>query len=229
MCADCLLIQVHYHLHSCTLKFLLDLYSNSSVSDGEKFKIEQEVIETLKQSLLPPLGTAMYDGVWEWVYQLVTEAKLLTSEQTFEGFSKVKEAKLQFSTPEVTNEEHMNVKSMIEAPNMDIISCSEMAALDSEQLKPKHHSAKETPQEQETIDEPVGQTGSMSARSSEPDSPLQHDDIHCQLLQQCLYGVAVCAVRCPTYFKPLYRLSSAFFSLGLPKVNVASSYTYKPI
>ena len=199
-------------------------------------KIEQEVIETLKQSLLPPLGTAMYDGVWEWVYQLVTEAKLLTSEQTSESFRKVKEAKSQLYTPEATNEEHVNVESMIEASSVDIIhqySGSEVAALDSEcqmseQPKAKHQSAKETPQEQEMIDEPVGQTGSMSARSSESDSPLQHDDIHCQLLQQCLYGVAVCAVRCPTYFKPLYRLSSALFSLGLPKVNVASSYTCKP-
>lgn len=193
-------------------------------------KIEQEVMETLKQSLLPPLGTAMYDGVWEWVYQLVTEAKLPTRKQTSEGFRKAKEAKSKVSPPEATNEEHV----MIEASDVDMIlkkSGSEVADLDSEcqaseQLKAKDRSAKETPQEREPFHEvqsPVDQTSSMSFRSRESDSPLQHDDIHCQLLQQCLYGVAVCAVRCPTYFKPLYRLSSALFSLGLPKVNVASS------
>ena len=39
------------------------------------------------------------------------------------------------------------------------------------------------------------------------------------LLEQCLYGVAVCSVRCPAYYKSLYRLASTLHSLGQSEVG----------
>ena len=38
------------------------------------------------------------------------------------------------------------------------------------------------------------------------------------LLQLCLYGVAVCAVRFPAFFKPVYRMAATLLALGLPQV-----------
>ena len=44
-----------------------------------------------------------------------------------------------------------------------------------------------------------------------------------EALQQCLYEVAVCSVRCPAYFKPLYRLAAATVKMGLPQVGESES------
>lgn len=46
------------------------------------------------------------------------------------------------------------------------------------------------------------------------DAPPTNDG----LLEQCLYGVAVCSVRCPAYYKSLYRLASTLHSLGHSQV-----------
>ena len=197
---------------------MLKLNSNSDIADDEKTKIEQEVMETLTQALLPPLGTAMYDRVWEWVYQLVVEAnegELPSSVDLADSTSKEKEAESQppVSPPKTVAKEPQTADEMMETSEEStthVVSTSEAvvqgAAQDDE--------AKETPEETEPSDKVfplVDKSGSLSARSSESDSPLTHESIHSKLLQQSLYGVAVCAVRCPTYFKPLYRLSSALF------------------
>ena len=59
-----------------------------------------------------------------------------------------------------------------------------------------------------------GSIGSISSETlSEPPPeppPLSPVD----LLERCLWGVAVCAVRCPAYYKPLYRLAATLHSLG---------------
>lgn len=39
------------------------------------------------------------------------------------------------------------------------------------------------------------------------------------LLQLCIYGVAVCAVRYPAFFKPLYRLAATLHTIGLSRVS----------
>lgn len=39
------------------------------------------------------------------------------------------------------------------------------------------------------------------------------------ILEQCLYGVAVCSVRCPAYYKSLYRLASTLHSWGQSEVG----------
>ena len=59
--------------------------------------------------------------------------------------------------------------------------------------------------------------GGSAVSSSSPATPLHHH-IRASLLEQCLYHVAVCAVRCPAYFKPLNRLALALDKMGLAEV-----------
>lgn len=66
-----------------------------------------------------------------------------------------------------------------------------------------------------THSEPVTVSESSSYCETQPStSGVKHE----LLLARCLYGVSVCAVRCPAYFKPLYRLAKTLMFLGLPKV-----------
>ena len=41
----------------------------------------------------------------------------------------------------------------------------------------------------------------------------------CKLLHLCIYNITLCAVRCPAYFKPLYRLASVLTEVGLTEVR----------
>ena len=41
-----------------------------------------------------------------------------------------------------------------------------------------------------------------------------------KLLHQCIYGVLICVIRCPDFFKSLYRLASVLHGLGLGKVLI---------
>jgi calcineurin-binding protein cabin-1 len=60
--------------------------------------------------------------------------------------------------------------------------------------------------------------GSHDLRPSS--SPLSGDSeaTPTSLLEQCVYGVALCSVRCPAYYKSLYRLASTLHSLGHSQV-----------
>ena len=42
------------------------------------------------------------------------------------------------------------------------------------------------------------------------------------VLEQCLYGVAVCSVKCPAYYKSLYRLASTLHTLGQSQASSPS-------
>ena len=45
-----------------------------------------------------------------------------------------------------------------------------------------------------------------------------------KLLHQCIYSVLVCVVRCPDFFKSLYRFASVLHRLGLNKVYTSNCY-----
>ena len=222
------------------------------VSEDEKRKTEQEVLEALTQAQLPPLGTAMYDGVWEWVYEVVLEAECTKSSRCTSGqickdapMKKRSESQtVQVATgpTAITAEEPQMIEDMmdtsepkvaqlVKVPNLEVERPSRAPqALVSEQHKDERPSKED---HQEAKEEEVGgeprspltKSGSTSVRSSESDSPRTHDNAQSQLLQLCLYGIAVCTVRCPAYFKPLYRLSTALFKLGLPNVSYPK-YSY---
>lgn len=50
-------------------------------------------------------------------------------------------------------------------------------------------------------------------------SDLRKEATPSVLLIQCLYGIAVCGIRCPAYYKCWYRLASVFHRLGHSQVN----------
>ena len=209
----------------------------------ERCKIERGIVDALTQAQLPPLGTAMYDGVWEWVYELVTQAEkaeLMMDicghvsntadnklQQEIPACPSAKAAEVSQGTMDTTGPDTGNQGYLMELPSLEMApDDAPPAPLPlSEQSSMEHQPSRESPQETHPLGErqlPLSKTSSSSGRSSESDSPLTHASVHSQLLHQCLYGVAVCAVRCPTYFKPLYRLSSALLELGLSKVATYS-------
>lgn len=232
---------------------MLKLFSDSDVLEDERSKIEQEVMEALSQAKLPPLGTAMYDGVWEWVYELVTEAekaelmlddgtrcieKALSHTQPahspeVEPGYKGTEVKVPQEMMDISEQDTGNQGYLMELPNLEPAPDSSPALPSSEHniISVDNQLSREKPQEAPTppgeSQLPQSKTSSSSERSSESDSPLTHSSVRSKLLHQCLYGVAVCAVRCPTYFKPLYRLSSALLELGLPKVYIVYLVTLR--
>ena len=200
-------------------------------------------MEALSQAQLPPLGTAIYDGVWEWVYGLVTEAEkaeLMTgaaisriekalrhtqpahSPEVEPGYESIEVlTKVPQETMGTSEQDKGNQGYLMELPNLEPAPDSTSALSSSEQLSIDNQLSREGPQEAPPPGEsqlPQSKSNSSSERGSMSDSPLTHVSVRSQLLHQCLYGIAVCAVRCPTYFKPLYRLSSALLKLGLPKV-----------
>ena len=70
-----------------------------------------------------------------------------------------------------------------------------------------------------------GSIGSISSEtSSEPPPPSPED-----LLERCLWGVAVCAVRCPAYYKPLYRLATTLHGLGHSQASSSWHWKYPPV
>ena len=192
-------------------------------------------MEALTQAQLPPLGTAMYDGVWEWVYELVIEAekaKLMMGAGT-SHVDKPQRATQPVHSPEMATKVPQEVMDtseqdtgnqgyLMELPNLEPVHDNTPVLPLNEQPSTENQLPREGPQEASSLGESqvlYRKTSSSSGRSSESDSPLMHSNVRSQLLHQCLYGVAVCTVRCPTYFKPLYRLSSALLELGLPKVH----------
>ena len=192
-------------------------------------------MEALTQAQLPPLGTAMYDGVWEWVYELVIEAekaKLMVGAGTSNVDKPQRDTQPSHSTEMATKvpQEVMDTSEqdtgnqgyLMELPNLEPVRDSTLALPLSEQQSTENQLPREGLQEAPLLGESQvlqRKTSSSSGQSSESDSPLMHSNARSQLLHQCLYGVAVCAVRCPTYFKTLYRLSTALLKLGLPKVH----------
>ena len=62
------------------------------------------------------------------------------------------------------------------------------------------------PSRLDTAEEAVNQD--TPALPWDGDGPSPTSTTAAQLIEQCMYGVAMCAVRCPAYFKPLYRLAS---------------------
>lgn len=178
-------------------------------------------MEALTQAQLPPLGTAMYDGVWEWVYELVNETEKPKASHvdkpqgdTQPAYSPEMATKVPQEAMDTSEQDTGNQAYLMELPNLEPVPDSTPL---SEQQSTESPSLDESMQPQ------------RKASSSSADSPLTHSSAQSQLLHQCLYGVAVCSVRCPTYFKPLYRLSSALLRLGLPKVTTVHVYQEKKI
>ena len=62
---------------------------------------------------------------------------------------------------------------------------------------------------------------SVQLRGGVVSQPPPQTSSYLSLLQLCIYGVAVCAVRYPAFFKPLYRLAATLHTIGLPSVSAS--------
>ena len=60
----------------------------------------------------------------------------------------------------------------------------------------------------------------ISATPTDQDPMSRFSTFNPDPLTEAVYGVAVCAVRFPAYFKPLYRLASTLNTLGYPLVSI---------
>lgn len=56
--------------------------------------------------------------------------------------------------------------------------------------------------------------------SSDEENELSNRMNNVDPFTECLYGVSLCALKFPAYYKPLYRLASTLYEMGLPKVSI---------
>jgi hypothetical protein len=84
------------------------------------------------------------------------------------------------------------------------------------------HSLRETPPQHappDTVSLLVGKVIADAERevaleTGKPVQPLRPEATPTSVLEMCMYGVAMVSIRCPAYYKSLYRLASVFHSLG---------------
>ena len=58
----------------------------------------------------------------------------------------------------------------------------------------------------------------VALETGKPVEPLRPEATPTSVLERCVYGVAMVSIRCPAYYKSLYRLASVFHSLGHSQV-----------
>lgn len=51
-----------------------------------------------------------------------------------------------------------------------------------------------------------------------PEPSHHRVNVNTDLLQRCIYNIAVCVVRCPAYYKPRYRLAAVLAEIGQTEV-----------
>ena len=94
----------------------------------------------------------------------------------------------------------------------NLISSQESAAM---QLEPKRameeSSQKEAKQPEASL--------LPGATTTAPPLPEPSHDTATDLLQHCIYNIAVCVVRCPAYYKPRYRLAAVLAEIGQTEVS----------
>ena len=207
---------------------------------NEREKSISEIISKV-QSL--PLGSIHYPSLWSWLCEVVgVENRQLPDLQTssLEMTSKGRESQTEVREEEsvekmdidVTSDAQTSSFTKFDAQYQSLMSSSVLKTIvveqrpialsmisdiqkehtreDMEAILTKPPSAKDTG----ATTQPAVASGSSDC-DAQPSSDVTHE----LLLVKCLYGVSVCAVRCPAYFKPLYRIAKALLSLGLPEVK----------
>lgn len=194
-------MEVHYQLHSSALKTLLQFHTSSrqcqeeDLEEKKKRRLSKEaaIAKALVQIKGLPLSRHSYSALWEWTKDLCREAfgsscGSSPSAGATRRSSVAKERDLLEIAEECSGEEAMDV---------DVI----------------HKEVSPPP--------PAVAVQSYDQSCDQPDggvTPTLLPQDYVSLFQLCLYGVSVCAVRCPAFFKPLYRLASTLLALGLPHV-----------
>ncbi len=235
-------VEVHYQLHSVALKSLLKHRPASSpldeggVAGTQSQEVESAIAEALVELKELPLCRGSYPGLWAWTKQLCSKA-----------FDKpdAEPAKQQMTgeSPRTTNTQQGEPLSIGEAPEQRIGEPPKnpLQACETERdlldIAGEHGRMARREEDME-IDVVGGHTpppplprstgrGDVSCDSRQqggaalmsPPAVASQASSYLSLLQLCIYGVAVCAVRYPAFFKPLYRLATTLHAIGLSSVS----------
>ena len=204
--------------------------SGHEVDKAKRVEVESSIAEALMQLKQLPLCQRSYPLLWEWTKDLCREAFRSEAARNARGSSggssrnsgsgagiRVKDKETVGGTvvlldcggqgSETAADEEMDV---------DVVGLSTAAA-----------DASDTPTVQSIIVAPPVQVASLGTIITPPAAspvgatppPLASSQAYTSLFQLCLYGVAVCAVRYPAFFKPLYRLAATLQAMGLTKVR----------
>lgn len=209
-------MEVHYQLHSTGLKSLLQLhgknlssFSSSSPSpspsgperDRKRVEAEAAIAEALVHLKGLPLCQDSYPTLWEWTKQVCREA--------FTGSPATKpHPHSEEEGAGATEKPHplggiprpLGRGDLLDIASKEVIvGAEEMDVGGDEKQVPYGHIS-------EKSHDMHGRSHDLHERSR-------------SVLQLCLYGIAICAVRCPAFFKPLYRLATTLHAIGLTSVR----------
>ena len=221
-------LKVHYQIYSCALKYLMccERVGRSDVREGggeekegggEEERIDEAAIaEVVGQCQQLPLGRAEYSEVRAWV-----RAVLKGHGRASQSRAAHSDEESQYGTthPDEADAVSLLVQRIIADAEREValetVANSEVAmetdtVFEQKQLSQSvigtSHLIPQLPHST------IGPSQLHRARCSPPSSLPEATPT--SLLEQCIYGVAVCCVRCPAYYKSLYRLASTLHSLG---------------
>ena len=131
------------------------------------------------------------------------------------------------TTIETTNDMDIGTTPMEVTPSTSVMNTD--APMDDNSTAMDTDAALPTPIRKSPVDTDVG---SMQIEptlkfpvaedeSSDEDNELSNRMNNVDPFTECLYGVSLCAVKFPAYFKPLYRLARTLYQMGQPKVRPA--------
>ena len=241
-------VEVHYQLHSIALKSLLcghaPFWREENLDEATKRhrrEVESAVAEALVELKEFPLCRKSYPSLWVWTKQLCSEAfaKSSTAQCTGEpgpagGDGGLQRPALAFVSPRQTEEGSPLVSRPQECPPhisrpKEQIARPEECSLESDKSEERPKDLLDIASEHRVVskseeDMDVDVVGGASPPLPPPD-PTHGGGVAAKpssyqsLVQLCIYGVAVCAVRYPVFFKPLYRLAYTLHTIGLPQVR----------
>ncbi len=163
-----------------------------------------------------PLTPVNYPGVWTWVSSLVDKAiEIRTSSEKPRQHEDQNE---HF----VEEERKISVLQSIDKPDVTTASTTVQDTEEKDVFpvvtlyNPFSKSRLDNTKEESCTSEPCLAAG-IGNPHSEPVSKKQFGCVDADLLKKSLYGIAVCSMRCPAYFKSLYRLAATCFEMGLAR------------
>ena len=194
---------------------------NAKDNEKERVNAERSVAEALKRVKELPLSQQSYPVLWEWTREIFREAFRTMSDLTLPTAEKTVTSG---GPPTLTENPPTTFAGGL--CGVDEVA-GERDLLDI---------AEETGEEEMEVDVvaieegiPVGLQSHVQSHDKSHENTVTSDKCivntyeYVSLLQLCFYGVAVCWIRCPAFFKPLYRMAVTLHTIGLPHVRNLSS------
>ena len=224
-------IEVHYQLHSIALKQLLQFspqWGHHTDKDADEVEVASSVAEALVELKSLPLCRKSYPALWGWTKALCREGTAggptLDVGGRAEGILDVGGVKpVQRDLVDIAGEERMDVNTYETPPSLMGSQAPPTLVTPQTPLQ--------APPSLVTIQAPPPPISPLPVPPPPappkapplpvpPKAPSPSVPPYVSLLQLCLYGVAVCAVRYPTFYKPLYRMAASLHAMGLSRVSL---------